>query len=162
MRILETHEHRKSHNSSADSQTESPAYAVDDEHLQHCAADLEGALDAAGHQGEARGQAEGLEQGRQVVLHGGGAAHLGHELQQRGAPQAGEQRGLPKQRQPREPAGPVVGERLLDVGQLALDLVVGEAALAEVVQRGPCALDLAVLDEPPRPAVIFLVSAFAL
>lgn len=46
--VCETHEHRKSHDRSADRQRQPPADLIDDEHLQHGTADLEGALDAAG------------------------------------------------------------------------------------------------------------------
>jgi hypothetical protein len=143
-----TYQHGNGHDAGAKGEGDFSAHFVDNDHFQNGTADLEGALDAASEQGQAGAQAQDLEEGGQVVLHGRGATHLGHELQKGGAPHAGKQTRVRKEREPVETRLLEVHHRLPDVVELFVDLILIEQAVTEKLQRFPAFGLLSALDEP--------------
>lgn len=99
---MSTHQHRKRHNGSASCHGDPPASPVNNDHIHQGAPNLHGALNATGQQRHPAAQSQGLKQGRQVVLHGGGTAHLAHELQQRGSPEPCKEAGVCEKGYPRQ------------------------------------------------------------
>jgi hypothetical protein len=145
-------QHCQGHHDTSGNHRDSPPKPIDDQHLDNRAPNLERRLDPADQQRKMVPQRQLLEQRGQVVLDRRRAAHLRHELQQRGAPEPLEQAAAPEQR------GPVVAGRAalldvgLDVGELGVDLLLRVAAVAVELEGFPGLVRLVVLDEPPGSA----------
>ena len=93
-------------------------------------------------------EAELGEEGGEVVFHGCCAAHLGHELEESGAPEAGEEMATGEKGGPGV-AGSFVGfDAVFDFVQLVLGLEGGVVALAEIVKGGLGLGEPVLLGEP--------------
>lgn len=147
-----THQHPERHDPSPDTHRQPPPGPIDDQHLNDRAPDLQRALDAAGQQAQPPTQPQHPEQRRQVILHGRGAAHLRHELEEGRAPEPAEEGALGEQGPPGEPRGAEGLDAAADARELGLDLVGGVGACAEVREGLEGAAEVVVLDEPARTA----------
>jgi hypothetical protein len=143
-----THHQRKRHNPRTRNQRAPPPRAINNQHLHHRAPRLERALDAAREQRRAVAEPERLEQRGEVILHGGGAAHVREELQQRGAPHARAQARVREERRPGEAGDAEDGDGALDGGELGGDVFWGGGAFAVEGEGGEGDVGVAVFDEP--------------
>lgn len=85
----QTYEHAPRHRSTPNPQRNPPPRRINNQHLDDREPNLERRLGRPRHQRRPRPDSQAGQECGEVVLHCGGSAHLCHEVEERGAPEAG-------------------------------------------------------------------------